>query len=280
MLTAGDIEFEPNVKKIRYFTSSCAAMIAGDANLQSEIVQAVHLALKERIEAAKEWIPISDIARTYKREVDNAVRRIVEDRILAPFALTMEDFVKNQKDFSADFVRDVQTEVLNFEAPAVEAIIAGIDATGAHIYTASTNSIQCHDAVGFAAIGGGYWHANSQMMAFNYTPENSLPDALMMVMFAKKRAEIAPGVGDATDMFSILGLGRAQRIGDHVTTVLEKQYAEEKRRQQSLANRSRQKINAFVEGLVNQSATTATEQAPIPATPDGDSPDAIEATST
>jgi hypothetical protein len=95
MLTAGDIEFEPNVKKIRYFTSSCAAMIAGDANLQSEIVQAVQLAMKERIESATDWIPISEIARTYKREVDNSIRRIVEDRILAPFGLTMQEFVKN-----------------------------------------------------------------------------------------------------------------------------------------------------------------------------------------
>ena len=51
------------------------------------------------------------------------------------------------------------------------------------------------DGVGFVAAGSGQWHAESQFMFSRYTREWDLPEALSLVYAAKKRAEVAPGVG-------------------------------------------------------------------------------------
>jgi hypothetical protein len=275
MLTAGDIQFEPSVPKIRFFTNSIGGLVAGDANLQAEIVQEVLIKVGMRIDAAPtEWVLVKEIATFYKVECDKAIGRLAERRILGPFGLTREDFLARQSEFSTDFVKDIAQELLSFESPAVEAIIAGVDSKGAHIYTVDNYSMQCHDAVGFAAIGVGQTHASSQMMAFNHTYRHGLADTLMGVFFSKKRAEIAPGVGTATDMFVVAGLGSIDLLADFVQQELEKRYAEEKRRQAKAADRSRTKIQQFVQAIIDKPASS--DQAQLPAPPESASPSSNE----
>ena len=273
MLTAGDVQFEPSMSKIRYFTSSIGGLIAGDANLQDEIVQEVALQVTARIAISTDWIPVKDVAKLYKTECDKAIGVAAERRILTPFGLTREEFLRRQGEFSVDFINDIASELLNFEAPCVEVIVAGVDNQGPHIYTVDNNSMKCHDSVGFATIGAGQAHASSQMMAFNHTPRHSLADALLSVFSSKKRAEIAPGVGSATDMFGIWGLGSIDLIARHVQQELEKRYAEEKRRQAKVAHRSRTKIQEFVQAILDKPAA---DQAQLPSTSDADPSTPVE----
>src|SRR5271168_731331 len=49
MITAGDVQFEPPVEKVRYLTSSCLVMFAGDAAMQTEIIQATREVIRRRI---------------------------------------------------------------------------------------------------------------------------------------------------------------------------------------------------------------------------------------
>lgn len=277
MLTAGDVEFEPSVPKLRFWTSSIAGLIAGDANIQAEIGEEVNRLVNERLEnRPQEWLPVKDVARFYKQECDKVIRSMAERRILAPFGLTSEEFLARQTDFSTDFVKDIAHELLNFEAPSVETIIAGVDRNGAHIYTIDNNSLQSHSTVGFAAIGAGKDHANSQMMAFKHTFRHSLADTLRAVFFSKKRAEIAPGVGAYTDMFVITGLGGLSMLADNVQEELERRYAEEKRRQAQVADNTRKKINQFVQGILDKPTS---EQAQLPSPADAGAPTAVETTS-
>src|SRR6185503_18005785 len=87
--------------------------------------------------------------------------------------------------------------------PDTGLIIAGIDGGGAHLYAGQEGKFSCEDAVGFAAIGAGSWHAQSQFMFARYTRSMPAAKALYLVFAAKKRAETAPGVGPETDMFII-----------------------------------------------------------------------------
>ncbi|HEX7727504.1 MAG TPA: hypothetical protein VF392_00600 [Terracidiphilus sp.] len=263
MLTAGDVQFEPSVPKVRFWTSSIASLIAGDANMQAEIATSVKLETDDLIKQATAWIKVQDIAELYKRKCDLAIRRRAEERILAPFGLTLPDFMRGQKDFSPEFVKDIGSELLNFEGPFVQTIIVGCDETGPHIYTVDNNSIQCHDSVGFAAIGAGETHANSAMMAYNHTFRHSLADTLRAVFFSKKGAEIAPGVGPNTDMIVVIGAGGLSMLADNVQEELEIRYAEEKKRQAKVANTTREKIGNFVQSILDKPATT--EQAQLPA---------------
>jgi len=97
----------------------------------------------------------------------------------------------------------------------------------------------------------------------------------MSVFFAKKRAEIAPGVGPVTDMYIVTGLGSSDSLNVDVQRELEKNYADEKRRQQKIASSSRKKINNFVQGLIAIPQRDQ-NQPPDPAV-EGDSPPALKA---
>jgi len=271
MLTAGDVQFEPSVPKIRFWTTSIGSLIAGDANLQSEIEAEVMSGTADLIQQSTSWVKVKDVALLYKRELDKALRGLAEHRILTPYGLTLDGFMARQTEFSSDFVRDIGTELLNFEGPLVQTIIAGCDDNGPHIFTVDNDSFQCHDSVGFAAIGAGQAHANSQMMAFNHTFRHSLADTLKAVFFSKKRAEIAPGVGPNTDMMVVIGTGGLSMIADNVQAELEKRYAEEKRRQAKVANSTREKIGKFVQGILDKPTTSEQSQLPAPA-PEPDTP--------
>lgn len=272
MLTAGDVEFEPPVPKLRFWTSSIASLIAGDANIQGEIGESVNRLIQKRLEERpEEWISVKDVALFYKQECDRIMRSQAERRILAPLGLTCEEFLTRQNSFSPAFTTNITQEMLNFSGPSIETIIAGIDSEGPHIYTVDNNSVQSHFTVGFAAIGSGSNHANSQMMAFKHTFRHSLADTLRGVFFSKKRAEIAPGVGFETDMFVITGLGGLSMLADNVQEELEKRYAEEKRRQTKVADNTRTKINQFVQGILdkpkseNKQLQNPVESSPPPA---------------
>jgi 20S proteasome alpha/beta subunit len=265
MITAGDVQFEPPVEKVRYFTSSCLVMFAGDAALQAQIIQATQAAVSERLAAltTPRWLTIEEMAGIYKDQMSAAIFSRAARRILVPLGLTVESWLNNQRNLSPELVRDVSRELLNYDGPSMDGIVCGIDSSGPHIYTVDNNSVNCRDHVGFAAIGAGYWHANSQMMNFRHGPRASLADTLLSVFFAKKQAEIAPGVGEATDMYIATSLGSSNTLRDNVAEELENRYAEEKRRQKRVATTSRQKINVFVQGILN--APPAQTQAELPA---------------
>lgn len=275
MLTAGDIEFEPTVPKRHFFTSSCVALVAGDAYSQSEILRSVSEEVRQRIDTdPTKWLLIGDIARLYLRERSRVVRELAETRLLSPFGLTMPEYLSRQTEFSADFVRDVANELVNFEAPEIEAIITGVDESGPHIFTVDGSGYKCCDSVGFASIGAGAWHANSQMMSYNHTHAHSLADTLLNVFFAKKRAEVAPGVGEQTDMFVILGLGQADTLNLNVQKELEQRHEEHRRQQQKVADKARQKIGTFIQNIID--ASTQREQTALPAASSDAMPPASE----
>jgi hypothetical protein len=104
-------------------------------------------------------------------------------------------------------VNDIAKELLDFPMPEAETIVTGTDEHGAHIFVIANGELSCRDNVGFAAIGVGYWHANSYLMFAGHTRAKLLPETLLAAYSAKRRAEVAPGVGPATDMFMV-GLGK------------------------------------------------------------------------
>ena len=96
----------------------------------------------------------------------------------------------------------------------------------AHIYLANDGEITCQDRVGFAAIGIGTSHAESEFMFAGHNVNNFFPETVRTAYFAKRRAEVAPGVGKATDMFMITNLGKYAEIGEHVLDALKDMHAE------------------------------------------------------
>jgi hypothetical protein len=165
MLTAGDVEFEPGAGKIRELTTSIALMTAGDSSLQTEIISRISLDVVARIDAdPKNWWHVKDVADLYARHYSAVKRERSERSILAPLGLTHDSFIARQAVIADSFIRNLTTELINFSMPSVATIITGSDPVGEHIYVVTGGDVECLDAVGFAAIGIGRWHANSQFM--------------------------------------------------------------------------------------------------------------------
>ena len=271
MLTAGDVQFEPQETKLVQMTTSIVVMVAGDSGMQVEILQKVQADVKNRINLQPDnWLNVADVAALYRNYYNEARQARAANAILAPLGLNENTFVSRQKEMDSDFIKMVATELLHFVPPLVSAIFTGVDNTGAHIYVFHNSDLSCHDGVGFAAIGIGSWHAESQFMFAGHTRHRSFPETLLLTYSAKKRAEVSPGVGEATDMVMIgPRLGSYIIVGDHVLGELEKIYRGTQKREKAAALISNAKVKKYVEELVGEPPK---EQAAIPSDGGGDSP--------
>jgi len=93
--------------------------------------------------------------------------------------------------------------MIKFNFQGASTIISGIDADGPHIYTVTNEEVVCNDNIGFSVIGSGYWHSASHFMFSGHTKLSPGPRVLLTAHQAKRKAEVAPGVGRETDMFLI-----------------------------------------------------------------------------
>lgn len=225
MITAGDIQFEPPTQKVFGVTSSIAVMFAGDAALQSEVRQAVQGQINAHVRSFPNvWLTVRDVADMYVTQRNALKLRRAEAAVLQPLGLTAEAFRQGMHGFGPDMVKTIAGDLVQFQLPYTAWIVSGVDETGAHIYTIHGGDLSCQDQVGFAAIGFGARHAESQFMLAEHARHRSLAETLLLIYSAKKRAEVAPGVGFGTDMFSAgPGLGTLSTVHE---TVEEKVHAE------------------------------------------------------
>jgi 20S proteasome alpha/beta subunit len=91
----------------------------------------------------------------------------------------------------------------------VELLIAGVDAAGAHVYSIHNpgKPAREHDVIGYAAVGSGGIHALQAMIGFRHSPTAGLRETVFRVYAAKRRAEVAPGVGLDTDVAIVSASG-------------------------------------------------------------------------
>jgi len=229
MITANDVEFEPEQPKIWPLTSSIVALYSGDSALQTEILERVESDVASQI--AKDpatWLTVRHVADLYSRYYQATLRKRAETDYLSPFGLDGDSFIRRQREMDPQLVGRLASRLIEYKFQPQAAILTGVDLDGpqttgtqpdtyAHIYVARDADITCHDRVGFAAIGIGQSHAESQFMFAGHTRAKPFPETVLLTYSAKKRAEVAPGVGSDTDMFAIgAALGSYFTFGDHV----------------------------------------------------------------
>jgi hypothetical protein len=204
MLTSGDIEFEPNVSsKIVPVTPSIMAMSAGDASFNAEITLAVNSSVTNRKMGSPNLFPVKDAADLFVEGRSVIKQKRASTELLSPLGLTLNEFMRSQRDMDSNIVENLTRDLINYDVPNTSTIVLGIDATGPHIYIIDDGNVRCNDSIGFAAIGIGARHAESQFMLQRHSWNSSLVDALLLTYVAKKRSEVAPGVGKGTDMFIV-----------------------------------------------------------------------------
>ena len=254
LLTTDDIEFEPQATKVTFLTSSVSAMFAGDAAFQAEIIQELKVIVNGKIFLEPErWLEVQEVANLYLECRARAILRRAEHTILRPLGLTAETFLTTQKSLNSELVNQITKELINFEAPHLSMIFCGVDIWGSHVFVVRDAQLTCNDSIGFGAIGSGARHAQSQFMFARYTPSQDVAETLLITYLAKKRSEVAPGVGTETDFYVMgPGLGVSSSIRADAVAVLEKTFKAMVKAEERAQKKAQNEIRSYVDEINQQ----------------------------
>lgn len=202
MISAPDIKFEPDQMKIYRFNEGVIALVAGDPYLQIAMCNDAAKAIDLK-KSKGHVIDVETIALLYGEAFTKHRRMRAENRYLKPVGLDAQEFLARHQEWDGNFVAQT-TSNMQHSPLDVETIIAGKDTTGYHIYIVDDpGDVRCADGIGFAAIGSGKNHADSQFMLARHSPQTFFHTALLQTYAAKRRAEVSPTVGGETDLFYI-----------------------------------------------------------------------------
>jgi 20S proteasome alpha/beta subunit len=206
MITAGDVEYEPQQLKVAYIAPNAMLLIAGQYPTHTQAIQQVVKQLRSRPESTPETI-----AALYGKAIQKIRLQLAEDKYLAPFGMNTDTFIAQQRDMSQAFVATITQQLQDFDGPDTEALIVGTEEDRAQIWSVDyKGTSRCFDDVGFHAIGIGAGHASLSLMQAGYTNQWFFANALATIYAAKKVAETAPGVGTNTDIHLVNKFGAAK----------------------------------------------------------------------
>lgn len=181
-------------------------------------------------------------------------KRKIETEVLNLFDLTYDEFLSKQHQLSEGFISSIENKIQNYQrytTPYTETIIAGSDYKGYHIYTIDNNKSYYNNQIGFTSIGGGARHASSQLMLSGYSPSCSFSNALLSVYNAKKRSEVAPGVGDNTDMV-LIQKPRNILINEEIISDLNKIYKEVIKKESNIQLSAKKKVDLYINNILGK----------------------------
>lgn len=204
-------QFEHPVPKIHILGRNVILMTAGSALLPSEFIYNIRIACSRRSTSSNataagsqksifDYVRVRDILGAVKEGFLRLRRRVIEERFLQKYDLKWEDYVNSIKSPAGPSpLTRIIAEIEEFRLE-LQAIIAGVDEEGPHIYVIEDPGIMnSFNDIGYAAIGSGAYHALRSFIENNYSIDMPLWKALYIIFEAKKYAESAPGVGTFTD---------------------------------------------------------------------------------
>jgi len=162
----------------------------------------------------------------------------------------MDSFLVNHRHMSPEYVERLRIDLAR-ERAEIQTIICGVDRHGAHLFRVEDDGrAYCNTAIGFTAIGDGEWHASSQFMFAKYTPTWTIARALLLLHTAKKHAEVAPGVGEESDMFFMPPNDGVMPLNDAIRKALADEFHHVRRAQ----NHALEESNTLIEKYIDQLA--------------------------
>jgi len=201
MLSSADVEFEPDVPKIKELSAGVVCLYAGDRDAHYAIFEKTR-----RVIGGK--CTVEEVADRYAGQYMTLRRKRAESKYLTPFGIGYEEFFSKVSDKNSTLAVDIAQKIYS-ERLGIQAIIAGTDDTGAHLYSVGKDEDGgilpvCHDDRGFVAIGAGFRQFEIECMRVGFTSQYQWVKALWMMMVAKLRAEVSPGVGQKTDAVLVI----------------------------------------------------------------------------
>jgi 20S proteasome alpha/beta subunit len=215
IITSGDIDFERRQSKLFPLTPRILCLGAGDESAHTAVAIQTQ---RETIESGV--TDVASAAQLYAKHFTLRRNQITEQRYLGPLGLNLDTFVSRQRQLNASLAQSLAEQISRYEL-GVHALVAGVDATGPHIYDVIDPGLEmCHDGSNFVAVGSGARQLEAQLMSVGYDRGWHFPDTLLLLYAAKRRAEVSSGVGPRTDMF-VIDKKQFQLIGPEILQLLE-----------------------------------------------------------
>lgn len=263
MLSTSEIAFEPGSRKVSILTTAIFAMTSGDAAVQAEILAGVRSDIDSYLAGDNvEWLTVEAVVDRYVFHWQKLLRKRSEAALLSPLGLTTDSFLATQSTMDKGVVDRLTNALFGFQIPYASCIITGVDATGPHIWVVENGASRCEDSVGFASIGAGKRHADSQMMTGTHSPARTTIETVVLIHLAKKRAEIAPSVGEATDLFLIgPALGTNAFLSEPHLARLDRAFDRLRKAELKALGRAQTEFGSYLSSLMAQPASSQQEAA-------------------
>ncbi len=193
-------EVENDTQKIQKITDKIYVLLAGNSLIAMQLIED----LRRNKQGAT---TVKEVAEALRDAYVIARQNTMEEVYLKPRGLTLERFIKEQKDLNQQLVLALDNSVAtDNQSFGVAFIVAGIDNADGNAYIYGIfhpGTMSLMNVTGFCTIGIGDVHAMNSFIGNRYSTKFSLREALYYVYEAKKKSEVAPGVGQMTDIITL-----------------------------------------------------------------------------
>ena len=178
-------------------TSPIHALTAGDVLAANEIIE---LARKQIEESGISTT--SGVAEILRNSYQTIRREVIIQNELEPRGLSLNSFHNSHQRLLPQIVQIIDRAFAEFNA-GVDFVLGKEDNT-CRIFTISNpGQLGCHDPIGYAAVGSGAPHAIYSIIDSKYKKSMDKDTVEKIVIEAKTRSEVAPGVGNATKIITV-----------------------------------------------------------------------------
>jgi 20S proteasome alpha/beta subunit len=226
MVTFGapmNLQMEPSaLRKITKINDESVVLFSGSVPDSEEIITAT----KKQLQGLGQLTTLN-VAESVKTSYAALKAKRVQETILGPFIgadfATFRTLLAQSP--SSQMLQQILAMVMQHNLQA-EALVAGIDATGAHLFAVNHPGVLLPvETTGYSAAGSGGIHAAVRLSLGQQNKVFSLVDTVYNVYEAKKAAEVAPGVGKQTDL-AIIKNGKVCFAEKPLIDALEKAHKE------------------------------------------------------
>lgn len=186
--------------------------------------------IRDARERAKGKERIRDIAEVLKKLYQELRDRHIEDNVLRPRAglQSFREYHEKQKLLHDGVILDLNEAIRRYHVGLVLTLV-GVDDSGHLIHISDPGTCSNFDNMAYCCVGMGDRHADNVFAWYKYSQDMELNDALYIAFEAKKRAEMAGGVGQTTDIV-IIDRDGIKQVGEDTIKVLEEAYDEREAR--------------------------------------------------
>lgn len=190
----GSLAFEHEAK-FEFMTPNAIVLTAGTVH-EPEIILDAKAEIKGKA-------LVREIAESLSKNYREIRKKRIEHEILQEVGISsFDDFQRKQNLLHENTVLDLTRRIRDYDL-GVALILGGVDEK-AHLYRiGEPGTWRSFDQLGFSCIGSGDRHAEPVFAFFGFSLEMNEKQALQIAFEAKKRAEMAGGVGERTDAWII-----------------------------------------------------------------------------